>query len=120
MSARIPLNISTPIRENLTSVSERWDGPDKGMIYCWEQGRREAQAKPDLAARARDGELTTVGSVSDDSLGVWKRGTLQYLAWWQGLRGDDLCIDFKQEIQITCTKTEKTYAFPLRNKNPDY
>lgn len=81
---------------------ELWKGSDRGLIWCWERGRQREAEEPDLAMRARDGELTPL---------VWKRGTLQYLATWQGLRGEDLSIDLNIERVITCSKTKKSFVF---------
>ncbi|KUG22011.1 hypothetical protein ASZ90_008212 [hydrocarbon metagenome] len=36
---------------------------------------------------------------------VEKYGTLNYLAEWQGLRGEDLNIDLSEEREIICSKT---------------
>jgi hypothetical protein len=40
-----------------------------------------------------------------------KYGTLNYLAMWQGLRGEDLNIDTAEEISITCTATGMAVVF---------
>ena len=34
-----------------------------------------------------------------------KYGALNYLAKWQGLRGEDLNIDLTEEIELVCSKT---------------
>ncbi|MBL8810024.1 MAG: hypothetical protein JNM43_07610 [Planctomycetaceae bacterium] len=64
-------SISEPVRNGL-SVSELWDGPDGGLICCWESGR---------AAAARGGE------------NPWRAGTLNAAAWLQGFELRDLEID---------------------------
>lgn len=105
MSTHVKLSIDVPIRAGLT-VSELWDGPDKGMICCWERGREKRKAEPELASRAESGELVTL---------AWKRKSLQYLATWQGLRGEDLNVSFVDEVTMVCTKmgekTGKTIVF---------
>jgi hypothetical protein len=50
MPNRIERSIEEPIRKNLT-WQEAWEGPDKGIIFCWEKGRRERLERPDDAAR---------------------------------------------------------------------
>jgi hypothetical protein len=158
MTTHLTRSIKTPIREDVSTAADIWDGPDKGLIYCWELGRKERKEKPDLAARAESGELVAVGRLRanfvndfrDDELpddaktdvdesaegaktrkkrpenhGIWKRGSLQYLAWWQGLRGESLDVSLVQTIEIVCPKiftTEKgkkgqrKYYFPRRKK----
>jgi hypothetical protein len=93
--------IDTPIREGLSWV-ELWKGFDRGLIWCWERGRQRKLEEPDLAMRACKGELVPL---------AWKRGTLQYLATWQGLRGEDLRIDLDVARVITCSKTRKSVVF---------
>jgi hypothetical protein len=131
MTTHLTRSIETPIREGLATVAEIWDGPDKGLIFCWEQGREERLEKPELAARAEKGELVPVGRAEpgpneeEDDHGLWKRGSLQYLAWWQGLRGENLKVSFVEKIEIVCPrifvtdkgkKTRRVYFFPRRKK----
>ncbi len=167
MTTHVTRSIKTPIRTELKTVADIWDGPDKGLIFCWEQGREEAAQKPDLAERARRGELVPVGrknhpgtveavhdesadedepleespdertDSSDDPIrlqkpdkaGLWKRGSLQYLAWWQGLRGENLNVSSDHEIAIVCPrifvgkkgkmkgrKFQRKYTFPRNGK----
>ncbi|HEY1600529.1 MAG TPA: hypothetical protein VGG64_13060 [Pirellulales bacterium] len=101
MAMHLNRSIDRPIRAGLTTV-ELWQGPDKGLIGCWERGRAKRVAEPELAAQAKQGELVTL---------AWKRKSLQYLATWQGLRGDDLKISFVEEVTIVCAKTGKTVVF---------
>ncbi len=158
MATHLTRSIKTPIREGLATVAEIWGGPDRGLIFCWELGRKEREEKTELAARAKNGELVPVGrmkasltiEVADDELpddakqendespdaakprkkksedhGIWKRGSLQYLAWWQGLRGENLNVSFVQIIDIVCPrvfttkkgeKVRRKYFFPRRKK----
>ena len=53
MPHQISRSISEPKRENL-SWNERWRGPDKGLITCWERGREMRVTNPILAERARE------------------------------------------------------------------
>ena len=96
-----------PKREGL-SWDERWRGPDKGLITCWEVGRELSLRKPELAERAMNGELPVLGwkgGVEKKTKKKEKYGTLFYLAQWQGLRGEDLDIDFTQETELICSRT---------------
>ena len=66
-------SITEPIRLLLT-VSQLWDGPDRGMICCWECGREMAAAR------------------WNESRNPWKQGTPNHKAWLQGHRGEDLHV----------------------------
>jgi len=114
MSTFLHRPISEPIRENL-SWEELWKGVDEGLIYCWERGRQLQQEQPELATRAKEGELVMLwwrGGVEEKILGE-KVGTLAYLATWQGLRGDDLKIDTLSSHSLVCSRTNQkvTYRF---------
>lgn len=111
--ARISRSINDRIRTGL-SWEKRWQADDKGLISCWETGRELASAKPELAEAARNGELPATnwkGGVSRTLKKLEKYGALQYLAQWQGLRGEDLEIDPAQEVTITCSKTSMVITF---------
>ena len=97
------------------SWSELWEDEDKGLITCWEVGRQLRKNKPELAEKAMRGELPTLGwkGGSDKALNINKKyGSLNYLAQWQGLRGEDLNIDMSEETVLICSKTgmEITYT----------
>ena len=90
------------------SWDELWEGPDKGLITCWEVGRELSKKEPELAGRAKKGELPVLvwkGGVEKKTKKKEKYGTLFYLAQWQGLRGDDLDIDLSEESELVCSKT---------------
>lgn len=94
-------------REGL-SWTELWRGNDKGLIACWEVGRDLSVKDPELAERAKNGELPVLGwkgGVDKKILKKQKYGTFNYLALWQGLRGDDLNIDLSEEREIICART---------------
>jgi hypothetical protein len=138
MEARLRRSAKEPIREGL-SRDERLHGPDRGLIWCWERGRQKRGAgtgdeiaelalygfdprphlwnlpRPDLAARAEKGELVPLnfkGGVKKKLQGdLVKRGTLSYLAQWQGLRGEDLDIDMENETLIVCSRTGQPVVF---------
>jgi len=105
-------SIKEPIRKALT-WDERWKGADQGLIWCWERGRQIRVEDPDFAARAMDGELVPLawkGGV-EKKIKKEKEGTPQYLATWQGLRGEDLEIPVEGK-RIQCTKTGQVVFFP--------
>jgi hypothetical protein len=63
---------------------------------------------PELAEKARNGELPVLGwkgGVEKKTQKNEKYGCLNYLAEWQGLRGEDLDIDLTEEREIVCSKT---------------
>jgi hypothetical protein len=107
MSKHISRSYQEPKREGLT-WDEQWKGPDNGLITCWELGRERSKREPELAERARNGELPMLGwkgGVEKKSKKKEKYGCLYYLAEWQGLRGEDLDIDLSKEREIICSKT---------------
>jgi hypothetical protein len=110
---RVHRSISQPIRLGL-DTERRWKESDQGLIAAWERGRQLSDENPDLAARARAGELIVLpwkGGVEKALKSGEKYGTLRYLAMWQGLRGDDLDIEMNTEPQWTCTRTQTTVVF---------
>lgn len=93
---------------------DRWCGPDGGLIACWLRGREKAREAPDVAARARAGELPVLawkGGVDRAIKAGNKLGALEYLATWQGLRGDDLDIDPDNPPAIRCARTGVLVTF---------
>ena len=117
MDTRLHRSIEQPIREGL-AWSERWRGPDNGLIWCWERGRQERLERPDDAARAEKGELVGLdwkGGVTKKLKVEKKAGTLKYLATWQGLRGEDLNIELESECVIVCTRTGQTGVFSAKS-----
>lgn len=105
--------INEPIRIDLTT-SERWHDTDKGLIACWECGRKWSQEKPELADRARRGELIPLpwkGGVSRAVKSGQKIGTFNYLAMWQGLRGNNLDLDTHCEPSLRCSKYDVVVIF---------
>ena len=107
MSKCIYRSCHEPIREN-PSFDERWRGPDNGLIICWEIGRRRSIESPELAEQVKNGELPVLGWKGGVEKKIQKKekyGCLNYLAEWQGLRGEDLDIDLTEEKEIVCSKT---------------
>lgn len=106
MSHHIFRSIVEPKREGL-SWDETWEGADKGIVACWERGREKAKEDAELAECACRGELPILawkGGV-EKKIKAKKYGTLQYLAQWQGLRGENLDIHMNKEVEIVCSKT---------------
>ena len=116
MAARLRRSANQPIRQDL-SWSETWEGPDKGLIWCWERGRQKRVEEPELAERADKGELVMLaweGGVQKKLKVEMKAGTLKYLATWQGLRGEDLDIALEDKRVLVCTKTEQAVVFSAK------
>lgn len=112
---RLHRSINEKIREFI-DMDHRWRGSDNGLIWCWERGRQMRNEDPDLATRAKNGELMLLGWRGGVEPGLKlksKKGSLYYLAQWQGLRGEDLNIDTDQTIALVCSLTgvEVTYSF---------
>jgi hypothetical protein len=114
-------SIAEPVRSGL-DWSGRWNGPDNGLIYCWERGREMRESDPILAERAVHGELVTLpwkGGTEgiDEPIDGMKPktqkryGTLNYLATWQGLRGEDLQIEVFAERPIVCSRRKREVIF---------
>lgn len=113
MSQRIYRSYSEPLRRAV-SWDQRWKGADKGLITCWEVGRKLREKEPELAERTKNGELPVLGwkgGVEKKLKKKEKYGTLFYLAQWQGLRGVDLDIDMSKEYIKTCARTSVTVTF---------
>ena len=112
-STRLTRAVSEPIRSGLT-WDELWRGPDGGLIWCWERGRQMRGEAPELAARAEKGDLVPLawkGGVEKKLKDPEKLGTLQYLATWQGLRGEDLDVDLEGSRVIVCARTGQAVVF---------
>lgn len=106
--------IGEPCRGDLPWV-ERWEGPDGGLIACWERGRAKRNEDPELAQRASAGELVVLpwrGGV-DKAVKGDKYGTLNYLAMYQGLRGESLDIDTDKVVVRQCEKTKVVVIFNI-------
>lgn len=116
MAAQLYRSIDERIREGL-NWAETWLGPDRGLIYCWEHGRQERSEKPELAARANAGEVVPLdwkGGVREKYKIEKKHGTLNYLATWQGLRGEDLDLALDGERALKCSRTGQIVVFTAR------
>ena len=78
-----------------------------GLINAWLSGIAIAQHQPDVALKAKAGELPVLpwkGGVAKKLKKSDKIGALQYMAAWQGLRGEDLDIQQGVEVSMTCSR----------------
>jgi len=114
MARRLYRSIDEPIREGLT-WKDLWRAQDTGLIWCWERGRQYRTEAPERSCRAVNGELVPDGwrggvekKLKDP---LKKNGTLQYLATWQGMRGEDLDIDLDGERIIVCSRFDQSVRF---------
>lgn len=101
-----------PPRQGL-SWDEMWGDLPTALISCWDGGREKA-AEEELAGACRRGELPILpwaGGVERALKSGRKAGSLQYLAMWQGIRGDDLAIDLAAEHVLVCSKTSTKVTF---------
>lgn len=113
MSSIVHRPIHLELRPVLTWI-DTWQGPDNGLIRCWEIGRERAVKQPELAQRCLAGELPVLGWKGGVERTLKKRekfGSLKYLAQWQGLRGEDLQIDTTAELTLNCSRTGMVVTF---------
>lgn len=119
-------SLSTPDRKHLTR--ERiWEDSDRGLINCWEIGRKLGSKDAQLMKHCKSGALPVLnwkGGVSRAINKKQKFGSLRYLAQWQGIRGEDLSISLDSETILTCTATGMIVTFTpdltkLANQHPD-
>lgn len=114
---RVQRSISEPLRIGL-SWRELWEAADMGLIACWESGRAKSAA--DVAwevviARCLAGELPVLpwtGGVTRKIKGA-KYGSTEYVAMWQGLRGDDLDVSTDDERALVCSRTGMLVTFGM-------
>lgn len=112
---RIYRSFSEPDRKNLT-WEETWRREDKGLIKNYEVGRALAIKEPELAEKAKRGELPVLGYKGGVEKALKKKekiGALNYIAKWQALRGEDLNIDMDEELVLTCSKTKVRVTFTM-------
>lgn len=110
---RIVQAIAAPLPVQVT-WSERWEGSDRGLICSWLRGIEKAGQLPELRDAALRGELPSLAwkGGSNKALKAPKRiGSLQYLAMWQGLRGDDLDIDPEVTVSLICSRFSTLVTF---------
>lgn len=108
-------SISQPIGSERSPCDSR-QGLEADLVAAWECGREKAREDPQLAHRAQLGALVPLpwqGGVTRAPKCPHPHmfGTFEYLAMWQGLRGDDLYIDTEQELERTCALTNVCVTF---------
>ena len=67
-----------------------------------------------MAAKAKRGELPVLawkGGVEKKLKSGVKVGSVNYIATWQGLRGEDLNVDLGAEVDIKCSRTGVKVTF---------
>lgn len=97
-------SISEPIRSGL-DWDTLWRSEDQGLIACWERGREHRLVEPALAAKVTAGHLPVLpwkGGFKEPTKLGWRYGTFNYLAMWQGMRGEDLNLHTDREITMVC------------------
>ena len=110
---RVCRSITEPIRVG-NNWDERWGSIHLGLITSWERGREMSTESPAIAEAARNGQLIILpwkGGVEKKIKKTEKFGTLNYLAMWQGLRGENLDIDINTDKAITCSVTNMIVTF---------
>lgn len=93
----------------------RWSGPDKGLVAAWMRGIEKRLESPELAAQCERGELPVLACKGgcERYIKTTKIGSLLYLATWQALRGENLCIDMSAEPMMRCSRTGTNVVFTL-------
>lgn len=109
---RVYRDASETPREGLT-WQQRWEGPDGGLIACWERGRAKRLEDAELVSRTLRDELVVLpwkGGIDKPVKGS-RFGSYFYLAMFQGLRGEPLDIDPSVETSRTCARTQVTVTY---------
>lgn len=120
MTSHLKRSIKEPIREGLTT-DERWSSRINGLIWCWERGRQKREEDIELAEAAERGELIVLaweGGLEKPLKMKTKVGTLNYLATWQGLRGEDLHLSLVEDRSITCSRFDQEVVFTPNWQRP--
>jgi hypothetical protein len=114
-------SINEPIREDLTR-NQLWEGHDKGLIWCWELGRIFRREGRECALKASANELPLgdwKGGVEKRLMTDKKYGSLQYLAQWQGMRGEDLNLQLDGQTKLICSRTNQPVLFSAMSIDED-
>lgn len=107
---KVFVSIETPLRPEQEGS---FATPLEGFVTTWEAARRLAGHRPELVTKVKANELPPLpwkGGVEKKIKGE-KYGTFEYLAYWQGLRNEDLSFDTDLEVTLTCTATGQTVTF---------
>ena len=113
---KIVIPISKKLRDD-TSPDTLWRGEDVGLIQAWEIGRRQSAKEPELATRAKQGQLPASdlfqGGYNTRLESAFQYGSLHYYCMWLGWRGQDLDIDSDEEYPMVCAKTRMGVVYTL-------
>lgn len=91
---------------------ERWGTLERSLLTCWEVGRALATERPADASKARLGVLVGLPwKGGDNAKNRVRWAPLQYLAAWQGLRGESLAIDTAAVVVVRCSETSARVKF---------
>ncbi|QRF55772.1 hypothetical protein [Variovorax paradoxus] len=96
------------------SWEDRWGTPEKGLVTSWLRGIEMRHADNPAADAAAAGELPVlpwVGGCAKRLKNIYKLGSLNYLAMWQGLRHQDLSIDLELGATLECSRTGMIVTF---------
>ncbi len=107
---KVFVSIETPLRPELEGS---FATPIEGFVTTWEAARRLASRRPELVAKVIANQLPPLpwkGGVEKKIKGE-KFGTFEYLAYWQGLRNEDLSFDTNTEVSLTCSATGQKVVF---------
>lgn len=113
MIVTCPIEATIREQEKL-SFDQRFGDLAKGLLTSWEIGRTLAKRQPEIAEAALRGELPVLawkGGVEKSIKIGQKIGALYYLAQWQGLRNESLCIDTDVEVDLVCSRTGVKVTF---------
>lgn len=106
-------SISEPIRSGL-DWDTLWKSKDLGLVACWERGREKALTDTVLAAKVTAGQLPVLpwkGGFKEATKLGWRYGTFNYLAMWQGMKGEDLNIHTDLDVTMVCAATGMKTVF---------
>lgn len=103
----IERKVDTPPRDGLNWAA-LWADLPTTLVSCWDRGREKAREDPLLAEACLRGELPLLpwaGGVERKLKSGRRAGSLQYVAMWQGLRGDVLRVDTDGVTWLVCSRT---------------
>jgi len=91
---------------------QRWGTPEASVLTSWHRGLqlRKDPEWSEVVERASSGELPVLswhGGIDPESKKKPRKrlGSLNYLAMWQGLCGEDLHVDTDAEVALVCRRT---------------
>lgn len=115
-------SITEPLRSN-PNWNDCWGTVGLGLITSWERGRELSTENQEIALKAINNELVmlpwkggfnppkVIKKLNKNTQRKIKYGVFNYLAMWQGLRGENLDIDVDRDIAVTCNREKKIVIF---------